>query len=379
MSLPLPSFPKQSVSKYKIITKRIRTMNTTMKYFTLGLVVVAFIFGFYSCNKAKSDGQNSTTATIATSYSVSVITATRKDVTDNFSQVGTIVAYNDVAVMSETSGRVVKVDAEVGDYKPAGSVLVEVDSELKEAAYKAADVSYEKAKKDLERYEALYKEGSISDSQIEQARWSYQSAESQYIVARRQLSDTKITTPISGIVTARNLNIGSMVMGAPQATLVANVVDISRLKVKVNVAEKDVIRLKVGEKVEVTTDVFPGSVFTGTIFSISSKGDEGHTYPVEVVLKNSKLQLKAGMFGRVNFMPKSSGNLIVIPRESIVGSVKDAKLFIINNNVAKIRSVVVGKEAGTNIEILDGLQEGEQVVINGQNNLSEGAPVIIRK
>ncbi len=354
-------------------------MNTTMKYITLGLVPVALVFGFYSCNNAKSDGQNSATATIATSYSVSVVKAMKKEVTDSFSQVGTIVAYNDVAVISETSGRVVKVDAEVGDYKPAGSVLVEVDSELKEAAYKAADVTYEKAKKDLERYEALYKEGSISDSQIEQARWSYQSAESQYIVARRQLSDTKITTPISGIVTARNVNIGSMVMGAPQATVIANVVDISRLKVKVSVAEKDVIRLKVGEPVEVTTDVFPNAAFQGSVFSISSKGDEGHTYPVEVVLRNSKNQLKAGMFGRVVFTPKSSGNLIVIPRECIIGSVENASLYVVENDKAKLRPVVAGKEAGTNIEILSGLQEGEQVVMNGQNNLSDNAPVIIRK
>jgi RND family efflux transporter MFP subunit len=354
-------------------------MNTTTKYITLGLVLVALVFGFYSCNKAKSDGQNSATATIATSYSVSVITAAKKDMTDNFSQVGTIVAYNDVAVVSETSGRVVKVRAEIGDYKEAGSVLVEVDSELKEAAFKTADVSYEKAKKDLERYEALYKEGSISDTQIEQARWSYQSAEAQFIVARRQLSDTKITTPISGIVTARYVNVGTMVMGAPQATQIANVVDITRLKVKVNVAEKDVIRLKAGEKVDVTTDVFPGAVFTGSIFSISSKGDEGHTYPVEVVLNNSKQQIKAGMFGRVIFMPKTAGESIVIPRESIVGSVKDAALYVVNNNVAKLRSVVTGKEAGTNIEILSGLQEGELVVVNGQNNLSDNAPVIIRK
>lgn len=354
-------------------------MNMRVMIALIVVLIAGLVFGIYSCNKAKNDGQNSSNTAIATSYSVSVVTASKKDVTDSFSQVGTIVAYNDVAVLSETSGRVVKVDAEVGDYKPAGSVLVEVDSELREAAYKTANVTYEKAKKDLERYEALYKEGSISDSQIEQARWSYQSAESQYIVARRQLSDTKITTPISGIVTARNVNIGSMVMGAPQATLVANVVDISRLKVKVNVAEKDVIRLKVGEKVDVTTDVFPGEVFTGSIFSISSKGDEGHTYPVEVVLKNSKQQLKAGMFGRVVFTPKSSGNLIVIPRESIVGSVKDANIYVVNNNVAKLRSVVTGKETGTNIEILSGLQEGELIVVNGQNNLSDNAPVIIRK
>jgi RND family efflux transporter MFP subunit len=354
-------------------------MNTKMKYLSLALLLVALVCVFYACNKAKSDGQNSATATIATSYSVSVIKAAKQEVTDSFSQVGTIVAYNDVAVVSETSGRVVKVHAEVGNYKPAGSVLVEVDSELKEAAFKAASVSYEKAKKDLERYEALYKEGSISDSQVEQARWSYQSTEAQYIVARRQFSDTKITTPISGIVTARYVNVGTMVMGAPQATQIANVVDISRLKVKVNVSEKDVIRLKVGEKVEVTTDVFPNSIFTGSIFSVSSKGDEGHTYPVEVVLNNSKQQIKAGMFGRVLFTPKISGAAIVIPRECIVGSVKNATVYVINNNVANLRSVVTGKEVGTSIEILNGLQEGEQVVANGQNNLSDNAPVIIRK
>jgi len=354
-------------------------MNTSIKYLSLGGALVLLVVGIYSCNKTKSDGQTSTSETIASSYSVSVISAAKKDLTDSFSQVGTIVAYNDVAVMSETSGRVVKVDAEVGDYKKAGSVLVEVDSELKEAAFKAAKVSYEKAQKDLERYEALYKEGSISDSQIEQARWSYQTTESSYIVAKRQLTDTKITTPISGIVTARNVNIGSMVMGAPQATLVANVVDISRLKVKVNVSEKDVIRLKVGGKVDVTTDVFPGLVFTGSIFSISSKGDEGHTYPVEVVLNNSQQQIKAGMFGSVMFTPKISGASIVIPRECIVGSVKNAVVYVISNNVAKLRSVVTGKDMGTNIEVLSGLQEGEQIVINGQNNLSDNAPVIIRK
>jgi RND family efflux transporter MFP subunit len=354
-------------------------MKTTVQLISLSTVLIALVFGICSCNKASTDSQNKTSQAIATSYSVSVVTAMKKDVTDSFSQVGTIVAYNDVAILSETSGRVVKVRAEVGDYKPAGSVLVEVDSELREAAYKAANATYEKAKKDLERYETLYKERSISDSQIEQARWSYQSAESQYIVARRQLSDTKITTPISGIITARSVNVGMMVMGAPQATIVANVVDISRLKVKVNVAEKDVIRLKIGEKVDVTTDVFPGEVFTGSIFSISSKGDEGHTYPVEVVLANSKLQLKAGMFGRILFMPKSTGNLIVIPRESIVGSVKNATVYVIKDNTAQARSVVVGKELGRSVEILSGLQEGEQVVLNGQNNLSDGASVIVRK
>ena len=139
-------------------------MNTNVKLFLLVLMAGGIVLGIYSCNKAKSDKQSDSGEAISTSYSVSVVQAARLNVAGQFSQVGTIAGYNDVMVVSETSGRVVKVDAEVGDFKKAGSVLVEVDSELKEAAFKAAQVSYEKAQKDIERYESLYKEASISDN-----------------------------------------------------------------------------------------------------------------------------------------------------------------------------------------------------------------------
>ena len=105
-------------------------MKPSIKYLSLGGALVVLVLGIYSCNKTKSDGQTSTSETIASSYSVSVISAAKKDLTDSFSQVGTIVAYNDVAVMSETSGRVVKVDAEVGDYKKAGSVRRQIPGRL---------------------------------------------------------------------------------------------------------------------------------------------------------------------------------------------------------------------------------------------------------
>ena len=91
------------------------------------------------------------------------------------------------------------------------------------------------------------------------------------------------------------------------------------------------------------------------------------------------MQLKAGMFGKVKFTPKFSGAAIVVPRESLVGSITNAALYVVADNVAKLRPVVVGKEIETNIEILKGLNEGEQVVVNGQNNLSDNAPVIVRK
>jgi RND family efflux transporter MFP subunit len=353
-------------------------MSTKRKIFLTVGVIVIILVALIAKNRA---AMNSTpeTSSLPTAYSVSVVTASRQSLEDRIPVVGTINAFNDVIVLSETQGRVLKIDVEVGDFKKAGEVLVEVDSELKDAAYKAARVTYEKAKKDLERYEALFKEHSISDTQIEQARWSYQSAEAQFVVARRQLNDTKITTPISGIVTARFVNVGTMVMGAPQATQIANVVDISKLKVKVNIAEKDLSQLHVGDAVDVTTDLYPRTTFPGTVFTVSSKGDDGHTYPVEVLLNNPKLQLKAGMFVSVVFKPKATVPSLVVPREALIGSLQSAKLYVVKDNIAKLRTVTVEKEVGTSIEISDGLQEGEMVVIDGQNNLSDSVLVVIRK
>ncbi len=346
----------------------------------IGVVVVAFVVIIATLlhNKAKSSANQ--VNNIATVYSVTVATASMQQPSENISLVGVINANSDIAVISETQGRVVAVNANVGDYKPAGSVLVQVDDELKKANFVTAEVNYQKAKKDLARYESLYKDKSISDSHIEGARLAFKSAEAQYIVARKTLADTKITTPISGIVTMRNVEVGSMVMGAPQATLIANIVDITKLKVKLNVAEADVFRMKKGDAVEITTDVYPDIPFAGTITSISAKGDEAHTYPVEITIPNSATYpLKAGMFGRANFVTTAPTKSIFIPREAVLGSVKDAQVYVVENGIAKLRSIVTGTPLGTMIQVTKGIADGEVVVVNGQNNLKDNLAVTIIK
>lgn len=326
-------------------------------------------------NKARSDEKARRSQEIEKAIPITVAEVKKGALKQELSLVGTIVANNDVVVVSETDGRVTAVYAKVGDYKPAGSALVQVDDELKLAAFKSAEVAYEKAKKDYERYQSLVKEGAISDSQLEQARQAYQAAEAQYIVARRQHQDATVKTPISGVVTARNVDVGAYL---GKGAIVANVVDISRLKVKVNVAEQDVFLLKQGDEVEVTTDVYPNVAFKGRIESISVKGDEAHTYPVEISLPNSKeYPLKAGMFGRVTFATLGEREALLIPREALVGSVKNPEVFVADGEVARLRRIVVGREAGLWLEVRDGLKEGEKVVVSGQNNLKDGYAVQI--
>jgi RND family efflux transporter MFP subunit len=196
-------------------------------------------------------------------------------------------------------------------------------------------------------------------------------------LAKREYNDTKITTPISGIVTSRIVDVGNYVN---KASVVANVVDISKLKVKLNVAEKDAFKLRTGDNIEVATDVYPGVIFNGKISSISSKADEAHTYPVEIILANPKDHpLKSGMFGRVSFTSIQNNTLLVMPREALVGSIKDAKVFVVEGGIAKIKNVLIGNAFENWLEIKGGLKSGDKIVVNGQNNLQDNDKVIEKK
>jgi RND family efflux transporter MFP subunit len=308
---------------------------------------------------------------------VTVAKVTEQKLSETLSLVGTITAINDVAVTAEVAGKVTAVLASVGDRVGAGAPIIQIDDELKKAAFEQAEANYDRAKRDFDRFKSLREEQSATESQKENAWTAFKVAEAQYIVARRQFHDTKVCTPIAGIVSARNVELGTMVN---DRMVVANVVDVSRLKVKLNVAERDAFKLKTGDTVEVTTDVYPGVTFEGRTTSISAKADEGHTYPVEITMENSREHpLRAGMFGRVAFVSLAKNEALAIPREALVGSMKDPRVYVVDGPLARERTIVVGGETGTDLTVLSGLTAGETVVVNGQNNLKDSVAVQVLK
>ncbi len=348
-------------------------MKSKIRIAAAGIGILILVTGVLLYNKSRMAAK--ATTDVVTNVPVSVMKVTKKPIQERHSFVGVVGANNDVAIVSETQGKVTGVSAEVGQYKHAGSVLVQVDDELKKAAYATAEVNYEKAKKDLERFENLRKDSAVTDQQFEGARLAFKSAEAQYIVARREYNDTKISTPISGIVTARMVDVGAYIQ---RGTPVANVVDASRMKVRISVPENDAFRLKEGDPVEVTSDVYPGVVFRGVVHTISAKGDDAHTYPVEVILPNSKDRpLKTGMFGRVEFVSLNRDEAMVIPRDALVGSARKAQVYIVRDAKAVLTPITLGPAAGDSLTVISGLSEGDSIVISGQNNIKDGSVVTV--
>ncbi|KAF0153053.1 MAG: RND family efflux transporter MFP subunit [Ignavibacteria bacterium] len=340
------------------------------------VVVTGIIVTILAINKKKLDAN--TSGGIDITYYVSVANAAKKNLTSQLSLTGKVYANNDVNVLSETTGKIVAVFAKVGDYKQAGSVLAQVDDELRRAAFISAEANWLKAKNDLARFEKLYQEKSVSDTQYEQMKVGAAMAETNYIVAKRQLEDTKIKTPIAGYVTNRPVDVGTMLQGAPQPSFVANIVDLSRVKIKLNLSETDAVVLKTGDHVNVVADVYPGTEFDGKIESISSKADEANTYAAEISIANlGKHQLKAGMFVRAEFTSMRERDVIVVPRSALVGSIKNPQVFVVENGLAKLRNLTIGKESGPDVHVVAGLNEGEILVVNGQNNLVDNTKVAI--
>lgn len=348
-------------------------MNKNLRYFVIALVAFIVVIAILLHNKSQLKAAEYVQKIDA--YPVNVDTVSSKHITDHLNLVGTIQANNDVPIVSEALGKVISISAQVGDFKKSGSTLMQLEDEVELAAFKTAEVNYINAQKDYERYKALSAEKSVTDAQLETAKLALQSAEAQYVTSKKAYEDTKIVTPISGIVSSRNVDLGDYIQ---KNNTVAEVVDIATLKAMINVAEQDVFNLKTGDKVQITTDVYPGVTYQGKIKNIGSKGDAAHTYPVEVDFPNNKEHsLKAGMFADMIFSPATNLTSLVIPRDALLGSIKDAQVYIVEGGVAKLRNLVIGNTSNNTLEVLSGLQEGDVIVINGQKNLKENYKVKI--
>ncbi|NTU58433.1 MAG: efflux RND transporter periplasmic adaptor subunit [Chlorobiaceae bacterium] len=308
---------------------------------------------------------------------VSVAIATKGSVRDSFTVVGLSEAYRDVEISSEAGGVVRSISAEVGQRKSAGQTLIKIDDDVAASALRKAEVRRDLARRDFERYKALQQEGAVAVTSFDAMRLKLEDAEADLVSARRRYQDTQIKAPISGTVTSRHVDVGAFLQ---PGTKVVGMVDLSKVRIRSSVPEKQVSKLSEGFPVLVTTDVYPGRVFRATIASVSAKSYRDHTYQVEVIMDNPKdTPFRAGMFARTGFVAGTSREALVIPRQALVGSVRSPEVFVVSMGVARLRKVMVGSDLGGSLEVIQGVAPGDSIIVSGQNELSEGLPVSVVK
>lgn len=346
------------------------------------LVVAAVLVGIgliLTNNKKKSEETTAFIAKGSGAVAVKIAPVERKSIDLDFTANGNFAANQELNFMAENSGRVSKIYVEEGSRVSKGTVLARIDAEILNTDRETAEATYQNAQRDLARYESSFKTGGVTQQQLDQARLNAQNAKLRLQQQQRKLSDANIKSSINGIVNKKMIEVGAVV--AP-GTPLFELVDVSKLKLKVNVNEGQVANLKIGDKVEIQSSVFPDQKFNGKVSFIAAKADETLNFPIEIeVANNANNSLKAGMYGSAVFKFPKQAPAILVPRTSFVGSVSSNQLYIFNqaDSTAKMRNVTAGRILGDNVEVVSGLKEGETVITSGQINLSEGAKVSIIK
>jgi membrane fusion protein (multidrug efflux system) len=349
------------------------------------LIIIAIVASLgvigYVLTKNKAENKAKTDIVAEKNASVSVKTAQVKteELSLDFLANGSFEPIQELTFSAEKSGKVISVLVKEGDYVNVGQTLVIVRSDVINVNAQTAKAAYDNAKSDYNRYENAYKTGGITKQQLDQAKLNLTNAANNLKQANINVGDTKVKAPIKGFINKKYIEPGSILTGMP-ATPMFDIVNVSKLKLKVTVNESQVASLKLGNTIQVTSSVFPDKTFNGKITFIAAKADESLSFPVEIeITNNADNSLKAGMYGTANFGSKQKQQLKVVPRNAFVGSVSSNEVFVVENGIAKLKKVIAGRILGEQVEIVDGLSDGDTVIVTGQINLQDGNAVEIIK
>ncbi|WP_281231083.1 efflux RND transporter periplasmic adaptor subunit [Flavobacterium gelatinilyticum] len=355
-----------------------------MKKIIITIVIIAAAFFGISYilnkNKAENEGKTAIVAEKNAAVSVKVATVKTEDVNLGFAANGNFVPIQELTYSAEKSGKVISVLVKEGDYVRVGQTLLTMRGDVINVNAQQAQAAYQNAKSDYTRYENAFQTGGVTRQQLDQAKLALTNAESNLKQANINVGDTKVKAPINGYINKKYIEPGSILAGMP-ATALFDIVNVSKLKLTVTVNESQVASLKLGNTVNITASVYPDKTFSGKITFIAAKADASLNFPVEIeITNNANNDLKAGMYGTANFGSNSQKqNLKVVPRNAFVGSVSSNEIFVVENNTAKLKKVVAGRILGDKVEIINGLNDGETVIVTGQINLQDGNTVEIIK
>ena len=335
---------------------------------------------------------------------VELASAHKSSISQQVTVVGNLIGEATVAVAPRTAGRLQSVTVKLGDRVSRGQRIAQIEDfdiqEQVKQAIAAADVSaatIRQREADLKRSETnLARSKSLFDRQLlprqtlDDNEATYQASLAQLDLARAQnaqskarldelkitLSNTVITSPVTGFVSKRTVDPGAFVS---QNAPVVEVVDISTVRLVANIVEKDLKQLKIGDAAHVEVDAFPGEEFIGRIARVSPILDPAtRTAPIEIEIPNPTARLKPGMYARVNITVDTKKEALVVPITALVDLGGRRGVFQpLPDNTAAFRVVQVGVETGDAAEVLTGLQEGDRVITTGAAALRDGDRILL--
>lgn len=295
----------------------------------------------------------------------------------------TVEAFKTNNIASNSGSRIKRILVDVGSTVRAGQAVVILDDlniATQSAAIDQQRIQLANSKRDLERAKELVRIGGGTQQTVDQLQASYDAQARAIESSRRMLSsmseNTVLTSPVNGVVTVRNYNNGDLPSGLPILVIEQQ----QPLKVIVNANESDFPKITKGMPVTVKLDTYGEEEFTGNVYLIHPSIDPtSRTFQVEVTINNTANKIRSGMFARVTFNFGSQMS-VVVPDRAVQKQTGSGVRFVYlynPNGTVEYREIELGRRMDNRYEILNGLQNGAQVVISGQTRLHDGSKVAL--
>ena len=331
------------------------------------LMLIALAATMVSCGS--QDTKSAEVAQEESAVAVKVCTAETAKMKITETYTSEILPYKQNDITPAAQGlHIDQILVDVGDYVKDGDVV----ATMNKTSLKQLEINLATVEASYNRMKPVHESGGISDQQLLELENT--------LTLQREMVDnmrrnSEIKSPISGVVTARNYENGDLFTSMP----ILHVMQIDQLKVKANVSEQYYTSVKVGDEVDITVDIFPGETFEGKVSRINpALNAQTRTFAVEITIPNANERLRPGMYARATFnMGTHSGVMIDdVAVQKQAGS-SERFVYVIKDGVAEFRFVRDGRRVGNKINILEGLEEGEQVATTSFIRLTNGKKVEI--
>ncbi|MBN1226660.1 MAG: efflux RND transporter periplasmic adaptor subunit [Deltaproteobacteria bacterium] len=338
---------------------------------------------------------------------VKVTMVKKGDISIPIETTGTIFPEYESKIGPKISGTIELVHVDEGDAVLKGQPLVQLDQKnlliavrqgraavrMAEAQLKEARVKVENLKKERERLSNLLKKNVISQQKYDDIDTAYSMAvtgmeviraqiarsKESLAMAEQQFSDTVINAPFSGLVVKRFINEGEFVSTMPPSSLFL-IMNIDRVKSEIDLPEVHIAGIEIGNPVNITVDAYPGTVFEGKVSTINPMVDPlSRTFTVKVQIPNKDHRLTPGMFARVKIYPAIHKGALLVPFKSVLKRDGSSFVFIIDDGTARLREVKTGINNEREIEVIEGLEEGVEVIIEGHYGMPDNTKVSVER
>jgi membrane fusion protein (multidrug efflux system) len=305
---------------------------------------------------------------------VVAVQAQRQPVVESVSLVGTLAANEEIELKTETDGIVEEILFEEGNLVTKGQLLLRLDETKLQAELADAEARLKLYGATYARSRQLYGDQLISQQEYDQAASAFEVGQATVELRRRQLRDARVSAPFEGFTGARNVSPGQVIT---RNTPITWLVDLDPVKVEMNMPERFLSQTKLGQTVHFEVTAYPGEKFQGEIYFIAPRLDlTTRTALVKTRIPNPQARLKPGMVANLELSLTIRDSAVVIPEAALINDGDQTSVFLVDSNgTARLQPVQTGQRLPRRIEITQGLQGNEMVIVEGHQKISPGMPV----